>query len=117
MFIRRHLLNKPTSTEKRIATTTVPQLDRRDDSFDQLQTGQTLYRIDNLIIHYKHEARLQNYKTDIHQLWNQIFNSTPIMDTKLIIGHQNNPKIRSVLISRRPECQSSSTTIGISIPN
>jgi hypothetical protein len=41
--------------------------------------------IRNLIIHYTHEARHENYKRDIHQLWNQIFKDTATMNTTLLI--------------------------------
>ena len=62
--------------------------------------------IDNLIIHYKHEARLASSKKDIHQLWHQIFNRTPVANTKLIVGNRNNRKCQDSLVHRRPHHQS-----------
>jgi hypothetical protein len=56
----------------------------------------------NLIVHYTHEARLQSYKNDIHQLWNQIFAQTPVMNTTLIIGSRNHRNSRGILVHRRP---------------
>ncbi|CAF1489142.1 unnamed protein product [Adineta ricciae] len=39
-----------------------------------------------LIIHYTHEQRLQNYKRDLHRLWNETYRSTPIIHTRLIVA-------------------------------
>jgi hypothetical protein len=56
----------------------------------------------NLIVHYTHEARLESYKKDIHQLWNQIFDQTPVINTTLIIGNRNNRNSKGRLVHRRP---------------
>ncbi len=56
----------------------------------------------NHSVHYTHEARLQSYKKDIHQLWNQIFAQTPVMNTTLIIGSRNHRNSKGRLVHRRP---------------
>jgi hypothetical protein len=53
-------------------------------------------------MHYTHEARLESYKKNIHQLWNQIFAQTPVINMRLIIGNRNNPNNKGTLVHRRP---------------
>jgi len=57
----------------------------------------------NLIIHYTHEKRFQSNKKDIHQLWNQLFQQTPAMDTRLIIGNRNSQNLIRELIHQLPQ--------------
>jgi hypothetical protein len=56
----------------------------------------------HLIIHYTHEARLETYKKQIHQLWDQIFADTPVTGTKLIVGNHNSCNATKKFIRRRP---------------
>lgn len=53
--------------------------------------------IDNLIIHYTHEARLYSCKKDIHRLWNEIFQQTSVMSTRLIVGNRNSRNVKKTL--------------------
>ncbi|CAF1531528.1 unnamed protein product [Adineta ricciae] len=54
-----------------------------------------------LIIHYTHEQRLQNYKRDLHRLWNETYRSTPIIHTRLIDGNRNNRTLARELVHHR----------------
>ena len=42
------------------------------------------------------------YKRDIHQIWDDVFANTPIMDVKVIVGHRNSRNIKSERIHTRP---------------
>jgi hypothetical protein len=106
-FIRFYLLNRPTITEyelaSRIANAINPQdHDATDDSLVRAQINKKSKWIDNLIVHYTHEARLESYKRDIHQLWHHTFAETSVMNTKLIIGNRNNQNYKATLVHRRP---------------
>lgn len=59
----------------------------------------------NVIIHYSYENRLSTYKRDVHQLWNEHFRQTSVINTRLIIGTQNNPNLTKRLLRRRPNNQ------------
>jgi hypothetical protein len=59
----------------------------------------------NLIIHYTHQKQFQSNKKDIHQLWNQLFQQTPVMDTRLIISNRNSRNFTRELGHRRPQRQ------------
>ncbi len=72
-FIRDYLLNKPTTTEHQIALRIAKAIDSNskdtvDNPLVKAQIGKNSKWINNLIIHYTHENRLENYKKDIHQL-------------------------------------------------
>ncbi len=67
MYIRHYLLNKTTVTEHQIAsriakTIDINTNDTTDDPLVKLRLRQKSKWVDNLIIHYKHEARLAGYK-------------------------------------------------------
>jgi hypothetical protein len=57
----------------------------------------------NLIIHYTYEKRLQSNKTTIHQLWNQVFQQTPVIQSRLIIGNRNSRNLTRELVHRNPQ--------------
>ena len=73
-----------------------------DDPLVRAEIKRKSKSIDNLIIHYAHEARLASSKKDIHQLWYQIFNGTPLANTKLIVGNRNSRNYQDSLVRRRP---------------
>ena len=116
-FVRWFSVEKPTISEHQIASRMVraamdsQDYDAVDDPLVRVIIKRKSKSIDNLIIHYTHEARLASSKKDIHQLWHQIFNGTPVANTKLIVGNRNNRKCQDSLIRRcphhRPQLQSS----------
>ncbi len=116
IFISSYLLNRPTATERQIATRITKVVDsiRHDpnnDPLDQISLKTKSEWIENLIIQYAHEARLTTYKRDIHQLWDQTFKETPVVKTKLIVGNRNNPNATQTLVRRRPAKKLSDTAV------
>lgn len=107
-FVRQYLLDTPTISEHQIASrmartvTDAQDYNAIDDPLVREKIKRKAKSIDNLIVHYTHEARLASSKKDIHQLWHQIFNGTTIAQTKLIVGNRNNRKCQDSLIRRRP---------------
>jgi hypothetical protein len=75
IFIRDRLLKKPTTTEHQIASRIVKTIDPNnnnivDDPLVQMRLRHKSKWVTNLIIHYKHEARLASYnvtKTLVHR--------------------------------------------------
>ncbi len=45
---------------------------------------------------------LQVIKKDIHELWDQIFEETLVMKTKLIVGNRNSPNTTRTLVRLCP---------------
>ena len=104
-FIRDIILNKPTIPEYAIATriaksTDITTVENIDDPLVKARLHKQNKFDDNLIIHYTYEKRLKNNKKDIHQLWNQIFRTTPVPDTRLIIGNRNNRNLTMEIVHR-----------------
>ena len=67
--------------------------------------------LNNLIIHYTYEKRLSSYKQDIHEIWNQTFQQTPVTNTRLIIGHRNSKNLTKQLVRRHPKPSKRKTQI------
>ena len=107
-LIRSNILKRTTATELEVAARIAKATDHHDmgtiDASSAVSTKrkQNSKWDNNLIIHYSHEKRFETLKKDIHQLWNQIFHDTPIMNTKLIIGHKNNNSTTRELVQRCP---------------
>jgi hypothetical protein len=84
-------LTKPTVAENEMASRAAEIADTRntranDNQIVQIPLRQKSKNIDNLSLHYRYEAQLSTYRRDIHQLWNQTFATTPVSNTKIIIG-------------------------------
>ncbi len=58
---------------------------------------------DKLFVHYKHEHRFQSLKRDIHHVDEDVFQNTPAMQTKLIVGNRNRRDTQNELIRKRPK--------------
>jgi hypothetical protein len=104
----RHLLNNPANHDPQLASRNAKPNEHDsnntvDNSLVQTKPNKESKWLSSLIIHYTHEKRLANYKTTIHQLWNQTFNETPATNTRLIIGNRNSKNLTKQLVRRRPE--------------
>ena len=62
----------------------------------------------NLITHYTYESRFAHYKSQIHQIWNDIFENTPVMETTLIVDTRNNLNLGQGFVRKSP-CIKTST--------
>ncbi|CAF1389023.1 unnamed protein product [Rotaria magnacalcarata] len=60
-------------------------------------------RANKLIVHYTHEKRFQTFKSDMHQVYDNIFKVTPAADVKLIVGNKNRRSGKTELICKRPK--------------
>ena len=106
-FIRQTLLSKPTIPDYQIASRIAKSIQFEQD--DIVKDPLVRSRPDkpskfdtNLIIHYTYEKRFQCNKRYFHQLWNQTFQQTPVMERRLIIGNRNSPNMTRQLVHRRP---------------
>ena len=81
-------IQNDTQLQKSHATTTDP---KKKEKFTK-----------TLIIHCRHEQRLEALKRDMHRIYSSIFNGTPAMHIKLIVGHTNNRSAKRDLTRARP---------------
>ncbi|CAF1227425.1 unnamed protein product [Didymodactylos carnosus] len=105
--MRTKVLQQKTDAEHqllyRVATITDNEQDEQaKDKFNQIKQQKEDKWDKCVIVHYKHEQRFATYKRDFHQLWNDLFNGTPILNTKLIVGNRNNLNTKEELVSKRP---------------
>lgn len=56
-----------------------------------------------LITHYTHEKRFRSVKSDLHQVYDDIFRNTPAAAVKLIVGNRNRRDARHELIRKKPK--------------
>jgi len=94
-FIRRLLLDKPTISDYKLASSIAKAIDlnateEMDVSVAKAQQTKQMKFKSNLIIHYTHETRLRTIKKDVHQLWNHTLQQTLSTNIRLIIGTLNN---------------------------
>ena len=55
-----------------------------------------------LIVHCRHERRLEALKRGMHRIYDSVFRGTPATDIKLIVGHANNRSVQRDLTQARP---------------
>ena len=106
-FIRQTLLSKPTIPEYQIASRIAKSIPFEryeivDDPLVRSRLDKPSKFDTNIIIHYTYEKRFQCNNIYLHQLWNQTFQQTPVMERRLIIGNRNSPNMTRELVHRRP---------------
>jgi len=86
-----HTQNETCSTNNTYKTSILIANEKRKNKFKN-----------TLIIHCRHEKRLETLKRDLHRIHYLMFNRTPAMDVKMIVGHRNNPDTKRQLTRKRP---------------
>ena len=107
LLLRQQLLNETTVTEYRRAARIAQNIDYNNipPNTDPLIKAKLLKRkerADCILLHYTYEKQFSRYKREIHQIWDDTFQNTPIQATTLIVGSRNNPNISKELIRRNP---------------
>ncbi|CAF1682093.1 unnamed protein product, partial [Adineta ricciae] len=54
-------------------------------------------------IHYTHERRFRPFKRDMHQLYQNVFQNTPAMAVKMVVGNRNRRDNTQELVHKRPK--------------
>jgi hypothetical protein len=58
---------------------------------------------DRFFIHYTHEKRFRPFKRDMHKLYDNVFQQTPAMAIKLVVGNRNRRDGTKELVQKRPK--------------
>ncbi|CAF1618171.1 unnamed protein product [Rotaria magnacalcarata] len=93
--MRNKILDLPTARQSQnepATTTTIHERNKKEHT-----------RANKLIVHYTHEKRFQTFKSDMHQVYDNIFKDTPAADVKLIVGNKNRRSGKTELICKRPK--------------
>ncbi|CAF2074095.1 unnamed protein product [Rotaria magnacalcarata] len=108
-YLRHQLLTTSTNTAY---DKTTDNLSIYPQTRDKNMQNQLLQHMDNnelttrkpLIIHRRHEKRLEANHRHIHELWSRTFHRTDIMNTVLIIGTYLNHNLKQELMARMIKC-------------
>jgi len=111
LTLRTQLLKQQTTSQQQLLFRVSTIIDKDQNEQAKDQTIQDKIHNEEksnkrLILHYRHEQRLASYKKDLHQIWNNTFNATSILDTRLIVGTRNNRNTAEELVSKRPSMPS-----------
>ncbi|CAF4941297.1 unnamed protein product [Rotaria socialis] len=103
-YLRHQLLttSKATTADKviRISTTNQTPYKNMQNQLLQPTDNNELIEGKSLIIHHRHEKRLENNHRYIHELWRDTFHQTEIMNTVLIIGTYLNHNLKQELMAK-----------------
>ncbi len=113
-LIHHKIFGEPTPRQSQVAMSAATanlDNDQTDEDVEQrvakettqtTETKQTSYGR-KLFIHYTHEKRFRPFKRDLHQVYDNVFKGTPVMDVKLIVGNRNRRDAKNELIRKRPK--------------
>ena len=107
--VRRQLLAQPSVQELQ----TMHRIDYVDEHADNPTTTTTTtaqplptkkpQSQNTLFIHYTHEKRLDSFKRDMHTIYADVFQGSPAMEVKLVVGHRNSHNTQLELARKRPD--------------
>jgi len=106
--MRNKLLGEPTPRQSQIALSAATADKDNDQTDDQIMEQQTTTDKkptnydDKFFVHYTHEQRFNTLKKDMHQVYDDIFQNTPAMYAKLVVGTRNRRDEKNELIRKRP---------------
>ncbi|CAM4828303.1 unnamed protein product, partial [Rotaria magnacalcarata] len=108
---RKKLSGQPTPRQSQVAlSAATADIDNDPEADERKQTTESQTKLDTtitnyegkLFVHYTHEKRFRVLKRDMHHVYEHIFESTPAMYTKLIVGNRNRRQATDELIHKRP---------------
>ncbi|CAF4418920.1 unnamed protein product, partial [Adineta steineri] len=114
ILMRTQIIDQPTSRQLQVTMNLPTANDNNNDTIDpphnaHKDTMSTIqsrkkksYDENKLIVHYTHEKRFSSTKRDLHEKYTDVFNNTPAMDVKLIVGNRNRRAATNDLIRKKP---------------
>ncbi|CAM4986240.1 unnamed protein product [Rotaria socialis] len=103
-YLRHQLLTASTATsyDKVTRTSTTNQTHDKNiqNHIQQPTKNNEIITRKRLIIHRRHEKRLENNHRYVHELWSDTFHQTEIMNTVLIIGTYLNHNLKQELMTK-----------------
>ena len=58
---------------------------------------------DKFFVHYVHEQRFNTLKKDMHQVYDDVFQNTPAMYTRMVVDTRHRRDTKNELIRKRPK--------------
>ena len=75
---------------------------RAPEEIDQKSRATANTTEKKLIVHYTHEKRFDSLKREMHRIYHDVFQNSPVADVKSIVGTRNRRDARNDLIRKRP---------------
>jgi hypothetical protein len=105
--MRSKALGEPKKQQSQIAlSAAIADIDN-DQTDDQIMkeqtTKETTNSSDKFFVHYTHEQRFNTLKKDMHQVYDDVFQNTPAMCTKMRVCTRNRRDAKKELIRKRPK--------------
>lgn len=107
--MRNKLLGEPTPRQSQTALSAATADLDNEQTDDQIMTVSTTTNKqstninDKFNVHYTHEERFHTLKRDMHQVYDDIFQNTPAMYIKMVVGTRNRRDAKNELIRKRPK--------------
>jgi len=104
-LLRQKILAQPTIRQTQVTrsiTSANANTEQPDDSTVTTH-GNVIDLQDRCFIHYTHEKRFRPFKRDMHQLYEKVFQQTPAMGIKIVVGNRNLQDGEKELIQKRPK--------------
>jgi hypothetical protein len=108
--MRTKLLGETTKRQSQIALSAATanlDNDQTDDQIMKEQTTTTTKKQTNydekFFVHYTHEQRFNTLKKDMHKVYDDVFQNTPAMYTRMVVGTRNRRDAKNELIKKRPK--------------
>ena len=107
--MRNKLLGEPTARQSQMsisAATADIDNDQTDELIKKDQTTANQKSVDStdkFYVRYTHEQRFNTLKTDMHHVYDETFQNTPAMYTRMIVCTRNRRDAKNELIRKRPK--------------
>lgn len=107
--MRNKLLGEPTPRQSQTALSAATADMDNDQNDDQIMKEQTTTNKeptndgDKFFVHYRHEQRFNTLKKDMHQVYEDVFQTTPAIYTRMVVGTRNRRDTKNEIIRKRPK--------------
>ncbi|CAF1655043.1 unnamed protein product [Adineta ricciae] len=107
-LLRQKMLAQPTARQTQVARSiaAAAAANTTDEPSEDLTTithENVVHSRDRSFIHYTHEKRFRQFKRDMHQLYQNVFQNTPAIAVKMVVGNRNRPDNTKELVHKRPK--------------
>ena len=106
-ILRQKILAQPTARQtqlaRSIAAASVNTTNESSENLTTIMHQNVVHSRDRSFIHYTHEKRFRRFKRDMHQLYDNVFQNTPAMAMKMVVGNRNRRDNTQELVHKRPK--------------
>ena len=105
-ILRQKVLAQPTTRQTQVARSMTAAVNTTNESSKDsiaIMPDNVTHLQHRFFIHYTHEKRFRPFKRDMHKLYQDVFQNTPAMTVKMVVGNRNHRGSAQELIYNRPK--------------